>query len=493
MAEELRLVTRPAREATPTMRDLLSVLFRQRRLAMFSFAAVFLAIVAYGLIAPPYKSEMKILVQRGREDPIVAPTPSQPQFVREAVTEEELNSEVELLRDDEILRVVVCDLGLSLQSGFWLHPWDNDEERTARAAHRLRKRLTVETLKKTNLIDVSYQSADAAETSRVLRALANAYLARHTQVHRPLGESHFFDGQVVQSRRALQEAEMRLVEFSLDQGVVSAASERDAALRNLSDADADARQSEVAISATSERIRTLESRLSGLPERTVTVVRHSDNADLMGKMKSRLLELELNRAELLAKYEPTHRSVRNVEQEIAETKASIAREQEEPLRDQTTDQNANREWAKAELLKEQVELNTLKAHTVGEEALRNRYQEVASRLGEQAIQQDRLISDLKEAEQQYLLYVNKREEARIGDALDQGGILNVTIAEQPTAPALPQLSPFGFAAVGLLAGVVVSLGAAFANDRLNPAFRTPDEVLAYLGTPVLASLPRKNA
>jgi len=493
MAEELRLVTRSAREATPTTRDLLSVLFRQHRVAMFWFAAVFIAIVAYGLIAPPYQSEMKILVERGREDPVVAPTPSQPQFVRDAVTEEELNSEVELLRDDEILKIVVCDPGLSLQAGSWMHPWDNDEERTARAVHRLKKRLTVETLKKTNLINVTYDSANAAETSKVLRALANAYLARHTQVHRPWGESHFFDGQVVQSRRALREAEMRLVEFNLDQGVVSAASERDAVLHNLNDADADARQSEVAISAVSQRIRTLESRLSGLPERTVTLVHHSDNAELMGKMKSRLLELELNRAELLAKYEPTHRSVRDVEQEIAETKASIAREQEDPLRDQTTDQNVNREWAKAELLKEQVELSTLKAHAVAEEALRNRYQEVASRLGGQAIQQDRLISDLKEAEQQYLLYVNKREEARIGDALDQGGILNVTIAEQPTLPALPRLSPAGFAAVGLLGGVVISLGAAFANDRLNPAFRTPDEVLAYLGTPVLASLPRKNA
>ena len=492
MAEELRLVPRPARETSPTARDLLSVLFRQRRLAIFSFTAVFLGVLTYGLIAPPYRSEMKILVQRGRDDPVVAPTPSQSEFVRAAVTEEELNSEVELLRDDEILRIVVCDPGLSLQTGFWLHPWDNDAERIARAVRRLKRRLTVETVKKTNLISVTYESADAAETSKVLRSLAEGYLARHTQVHRPSGESNFFDRQLAQSRHALQQAEIRLVDFNLDQGVVSAASERDAVLRNLSDADADARQSEVAIAATSERIQTLESRLGGLPERTVTLERHSDNAELMGKMKSRLLELELSRAELVAKYEPTYRSVRDMDKEIAETKANIAREQEEPLRDQTTDQNANREWAKAELLKEQVELNTLKAHAAAETALRDRYEQIASRLGDQAIQQDRLIDDLKEAEQQYLLYVNKREEARIGDALDQGGILNVTIAEQPTAPALPQLSPIGFAAVGLLGGFVASLGAAFANDRLNPAFRTPDEVLAFLGTPVLASLPRKS-
>jgi hypothetical protein len=29
----------------------------------------------------------------------------------------------------------------------------------------------------------------------------------------------------------------------------------------------------------------------------------------------------------------------------------------------------------------------------------------------------------------------------------------------------------------------------FAADYLNPGFRTPDEVIGYLGVPVLASVP----
>ena len=74
--------------------------------------AVFFAIVLYGLIAPPYRSEMKVLVRRGRVDPVVPSTPSQAEFEREDVTEEEMNSEVELLHDDEILRTVVRRAGL---------------------------------------------------------------------------------------------------------------------------------------------------------------------------------------------------------------------------------------------------------------------------------------------------------------------------------------------------------------------------------------------
>ncbi len=490
MTEELKLVARPERDVSPTLRDLLSVLFRQRRLVTASFAATFLAIFLYGLVAPPYKSEMKVLLRRGRVDPVVAPTPSQSDLVHEAVTEEDLNSEVELLGDDEILRTVAENAGVAARS--WLHPWDDREQHVVRAARKLKKRLTIEPLRKTNLINVTYKSSDAGEGVKVLHALAAAYLERHAQVHRVSGESGFFDQQLLKSRRGLEQAESQLIGFSRDQGVVSAAFERDAALRNLSDGEVDARQTQVSIAATSERIRMLRSKFGGLPERAVTVVKNSDKPELMEKMKSRQLELELNRTELLAMYEPTYRSVQDLDQEIVETRASIAREEQAPIREESSDRDANHEWVKSELLKSQVELSALKAHALAEDSLLQRDQEVARQLGERAIQQEQLLNDLKEAEQQYLLYANKREEARIGDALDQGGILNVMIAEQPTVPALPQLSAFSFAAIGLLAGAVISVGAGFANDRQNPAFRTPEEVLAYLGTPVLASLPRKN-
>ncbi|HEY7615820.1 MAG TPA: hypothetical protein VH744_03380, partial [Terriglobales bacterium] len=92
----------------------------------------------------------------------------------------------------------------------------------------------------------------------------------------------------------------------------------------------------------------------------------------------------------------------------------------------------------------------------------------------------------------YLLYVNKREEARIGDALDQEGILNVSIAQQPTVPALPTRSTFSVGLLGLVLAGTLSTGLVFAADYFDPAFQTPDDVLAYLGTPVLASLPRRN-
>ena len=138
---------------------------------------------------------------------------------------------------------------------------------------------------------------------------------------------------------------------------------------------------------------------------------------------------------------------------------------------------------------EQVGLEGLEAKASATAVQVAAYQTRAQRMGADAIAQDDLASTEKAAEESYLLYIKKREEARMGDALDARGIVNVAIAEQPVVAALPLWSMWVVLAAGLVAGTA----AAFAADHLDPAFRTPEEVLAYLGTPVLASLPRKTA
>jgi capsular polysaccharide biosynthesis protein len=56
-------------------------------------------------------------------------------------------------------------------------------------------------------------------------------------------------------------------------------------------------------------------------------------------------------------------------------------------------------------------------------------------------------------------------------------------------PALPARAKWVFGLIGIFLGGTLSTTLAFAVDYLNPGFRTPEEVIAYLGTPVLASLP----
>ena len=493
MAEELTILRKPMWAPSPTARDLAAVLFRQKRLVVLSFATILITVVLYGLLAPSYRAHMKVLVRRGRVDPAVAPTPSPAtQFEHPEVTEEELNSELELLGDDEILRRVVQRSGLANEPN-WLEQLldEGEEERVAHAVKRMRRRLDAQAIKKTDLIEVTYKSSDPDRAAAVLRCLAQAYLEQHEKVRRPSGEFDFFEQQVERSRLALLDTEMRLMDFTRGQGVVSAAFERDTILQKLADTEADEGQTQVAIQETARKISELQAQLASLPERSITLLRRADNPQLMEKMKSQLLELQLKRTELLTKFEPSYRLVKEVEQQIAETEATLARENQTPLQDETTDRDPNHQWAQGELIQAIVRLAGLEARATANSALQTQFQAIAQRLGNEAVKQEELTHDVKAAEDKYLLYVNKREEARIGDALDQGGILNVTIAEEPRAPALPARPAWMFGVIGLALAGTFSTGIAFAADSFDPSFRTPEEVVSYLGTRVLASLPER--
>jgi uncharacterized protein involved in exopolysaccharide biosynthesis len=413
-------------------------------------------------------------------------------LTRMEITEEELNSEVELLRDDEVLRRVVEETGVGGRDWFhFLRLNEGRAQRVERAARRLAKKLQVQPVKKTNLIAISYAADDPRFAAKVLQSMATAYLEKHMEVHRPAGQFRFFDQQRGESRLQLEEAKGKLLQFTARHGVVAAAQQRDLTLQKLSEVDASYRQTRIDLAETQQRVWELGNEVAKLPERTTTQVRISDNPELLKSLKASLLDLQLKRTQLLTKFEPSHRLVQEVDQQIVQTEATIASENALPLRDETTDKNVQHEWAKSELQRAQVQLKALQSREAATVTQEVAYRAMARQLGEDAITQDELLSTEKAAQENYLLYVKKQEEARMDDALDERGIVNVAIAEHPVVPALPLSSAWTVLAIGLAAAGAAGTGAAFAADHLDPAFRTPEDVLAYLNSPVLASLPRR--
>ena len=124
---------------TLTLRDVVAVLFRQRRLLLASFVVILIAAVVSGALTPTYKAEMKILVRRGRVDPVVtSQTNAMSQVVSEEITESELNSEVELLNSQDLLRKVVLANSLqSTESSWHFFGKSSEEVRIAKAVRQL--------------------------------------------------------------------------------------------------------------------------------------------------------------------------------------------------------------------------------------------------------------------------------------------------------------------------------------------------------------------
>ena len=116
MPEHLTLSHDSTPQPSPTVRDVLMVLFRHRRLVEVVLSDRFL----FGnRICDGDPQVRGVHASAGSTQPLRsahdAPASSQADFSRAAVSEEEVNSEVELLRDDEVLRRVAEKTVLSGQ------------------------------------------------------------------------------------------------------------------------------------------------------------------------------------------------------------------------------------------------------------------------------------------------------------------------------------------------------------------------------------------
>ena len=473
-------------ENSPTPRDLAATLFRRPRLMIGSFGFVLLTTMLFALFSARYESHFKVLLRRGRFDPVISAQPSNAMdFARPEISEEELNSEVELLRDQDLLKQVVVMAKL-------VPPETPDSEQASaveQTGRKIASQLEVAALKKSNVIQVTYKDTEPERAARILSALSTAYMNKHANLQRPSGEIQFFDRQTAESEERLHHSEAKLVNFTRVRGVVSAAMERDISLQKMGEADAAYRQIDQNRVQTEHTIASLREQLASFPSRSVTLKRWADNPELLEKLKTHLLELQLKRTELLTRFEPSYRLVQEVDREIEQARASISAEALTPVRDETSDKDPNYEWARMELEKSQVELDGLRARQGDALTQTSSLRRIAQQMQSSAIDQQDLIRTAKADEDAYLLYLHKREEARIGDALDQQRILNVAIVEPPMAPALPSHSVVACFLFAFGLSTVFSVGVGFTAEYFDSTIRTPDEAHRLLELPVLAWLP----
>lgn len=477
-----------------TLRDVLAVGFRHKRLLMLCFGGVLLGtVLAIVLMPPEYMARTQILVKHERVDPVITSQQSMPVQARDEVSEEQLNSEVAIIESDDVLRqtVVACGLQNRKSVSAWLFKRSEDEK-IAKAVERLQSNLKVEPVRKSDLISITYTSSNPRLAAKVLQTLANGYIQKHLEVHRPPGQVKFFEQETERYRKDLDLAEDQLREFAKQQGGVAPLLARDITLQKLNDFNASLQQTRADMASTQKRIQDLEKQSGTTPERMTTQVKESDDASVLQQLKSALLTLELKRTELLTKYQPGYRLVQEVDKQIEDTRASIAEEQSKPLRDSVTDVNPTHDWIGTELAKAKADYSGMQAREAATQAIVGMYTQNASQLEQKDLTQRDLARTAKANEDNYLLYLHKREEARMADALDEQRILNVSIVENPTVPSLPTGDRWKYGLVGVLLAATLSAGVVFTVEYLDPSLRTPSEVMSELNIPVLAAVPQRS-
>ncbi len=482
------------RAALPfNLKDVLAVGFRYKRTAVLCFLGILTGAILAAVLRPAeYTSGMEFLVGGARVDEVVSTEASVPAVVK-PVSEEELNSEVELLHSPDVLRQVVITCGLDQRKT----PLDRvlgaprPDRLIARETDRLSKDLQVQVVKKSNLIDVSYTARDPQTSAQVLKVLADAYLQKHVTVHSPPGQLQFFARETEQYKKNLTDAETQLKTFSEEEDGVAPQLARDITLQKLSEFRSNLQQVRAEMASTQERIKTLERQAGITPERLTTSTRQSDDAQVLQPLKTTLMNLQLKRTELLTKYQPSYPLVQEVDKQIKETEEAITSEDSKPIKESTTDRNPTYAWINQELAKAKAEYSGLQAQATATEAVVAKYEEKAHDLAQAGLVEQDLQRTMKTDEENYLLYLHKQEQARMSEALDRTRILNVALAEQPAVPSLPSNSPVPTLLAGIFFAALVSAAAVAAQQYLDPSFRTPAEVSEELNIPVLAAVPQR--
>jgi uncharacterized protein involved in exopolysaccharide biosynthesis len=488
-------------QAPLSVRDAASVWFRHKLLITVTFLTVSIgAAVGTFLLPNQYESHIKILVKNTRTDVPVTPertTGANGSAADNEVSETQINSEIELLSSKDLLNQLATECGLDKQPPSLLQRLGLKETprteagRIEQATDRLSKDLVINPVKKANIIEITYTSSSPETAVAVLRKLETLYLEKHLKLHRPPGTYEFFKTQADDYEQQLRVAEKQLSAFQQGMNVVSLAQQKDITVQKMTDAKSKLLETDTFLKEVNERIGLLQQQLRTLQPRIVTQSRALPNQYSAERLNTMLVELQNRRTQLLTKFKPTDRLVREVDQQIETTKAALEKATRDTATEQATDLNPLRQTTETELARARVDQAGAQARHTSLAGQLAQYENQLSRLEGITAEYEDLTRRVKEAESNYQLYEKKQEEARIADQLDQNKITNVSVAEAPVQPQLPARPnrPLNLL-LGIFIGALVSLACVITAEFLRENVYTPRELESLTGMPVLATIPK---
>ncbi len=473
-----------------SLRDLAGVVFRKKLLIFLTLLTAGIAAATFASLTPEmYESRMKILVRNMRADiPLTAGNESVSD--QNEVSQAQVTAEIELLKSRDLLEEVVRKVKLAKPEKPNAEVTDKDIEL---AIQKLDKDLNVDAVKKANIIEISYASESPKNAAAVLSLLSELYMAKHLRLHRPPGTYEFFKEQADQYENDLRASENTLSNFQQKEDLVEINQQKELTLNRSIDTKSKLKDLNGTINETDKRIAALEKQLSGMETRIKTQNRVIPNQYSAEHLNTMLVELRNRRIQLLAKFQPDDRIVKEVDDQIKNTTEALNIATKSTSAEESYDVNPLRQSLESELSKAKVE-------QAGRIALQKNLSEQVAQYEAKLAQMERvtpthenLSREVKKNEESYQLYAKKQEESRINDALDKQKISNVSIAEEPNVPKLPNKGSKLLAVVmGLGLGFVICIGSVFASELMRDTFLTPKELEDYTEFPVLATIPRQT-
>ena len=479
-----------------TMRDLnywIELMFRRKN-AFLETAGIILGLVVLGtLLWPPvYESTAKIFVQNNRAQLLVSPdlqteSSQNPGIVANPVSEQDLNSEVELLTSLHLVKQAIAGLpmpydssllqdtvGLALQlpsSGYRLLHDSPTLDPRDQWALKLASHVNVSVIKRSNIIEVDFRAHDSRWSHDFLSRLITQYQEYHAGLSNDPEAEQFFDQQAKQLNDRLNASEEKLREFQVKSGITSLNDQKQALVTRLSDLQLQEAKASSDLASANQQVASLTQYLQSTPEQINKETRKVQNLALQ-QIKPQVMQLEAERADLLSRYQPNSKRITEIDQKLAAANRILNRENHLDVQEASTDLNPIWVTLEQNLKQSQANSASLQASqaVIGHQVEETR-QDLTDMVNNGLVI-DRLQRQVDNDKDAYTAYVRKSEEARAAQGLNLNKILNVSLAQAPTQPMSPV---FPVIWLNLLAGAVWPVAPAWRRP-IGRSSATPESI-----------------
>lgn len=325
---------------------------------------------------------------------------------------------------------------------------------------RLATPLQILPTKNTNVLAVSYASTDPTQAAQLATAFAEAYVQTQLQLRIDPARvySQWFESQISDARRRLEGAQARLTRFQQARGLIGAGR-------------FDIEQAQ--LSALSQQLTTAQGDVAQARARAGSNVGQSSNAQqsavvqgLDGQIATKSASLQQLRQTLGSQ----HPLVVSAQAELSEL-------------------NARRSQAVGTAITAiQTDSAAANARLASLQSLVAAQRERVLRLSGAQDQMSVLQRDVDSARAAYDAVTNRLNEVRLQSEIP---ITNVSLLDRAVAPTFPSSPNVSMRLLlGLLGGLLLGVGLAFALEWFHPRVRSTRGLEAYTGVPVLADLGR---
>jgi len=442
-------------ELAEALRGIWQTLVRRRRDFITVFITISVTVVIAGFLWPgTYVARSAILITKQRLSGGLAPDAERtPTVISGGVTEEEVNSEIAVLTSRWVLDKTLKATGLDrAEPSIWirllfgplwlyedLYAWYHGvpgPTRYDRALRSIESDISVERMKDSDVLVVSYHAGHPEFARIVLEQLIGFYLEHHVYVHSNADTATFFNEQAQGLQVELRQHEEELQAIKRAVGAADLNAERHVQQKLVASLREERDRLERTVAELGERAAQYQAFLSREPTQELTSTVESRNDYALQALIQDKMKLELERVRMLERYAPDSPLLVENEKKIAATQEAIEEHQSGVFQRQlglppasvSASQDLERTRAERAGLVERIAKIDEQL-----EAERARLAELDEKLVE-ARRVERLIAT---SETQYLQYLRRGVEARIDNALDRGQFTNASIVQAAAAEPRP--------------------------------------------------------